>query len=191
MDNLDLLVVNNIPDEKGCLNKNVYSSMLFIFPIIYAYILLPYSDVMFGSIACLITSVIHHYYKAQNKILRVIDILTVNITAVYFTTDCIRKIGMKFYAIIMYFFAASALGFYLYTLYKPDLYCDYHYLVHVLSITGIMFYIKARKTYYDFSPAQTLLPPALPHSSLSSSPSLIFPLPSLRPPPLQLLPLIN
>jgi hypothetical protein len=34
----------------GTLNRNVYSSMLFIIPAIYAFLTLPYSDVMFCSI---------------------------------------------------------------------------------------------------------------------------------------------
>ena len=122
--------------------------MLFLLPIIYSYILLPYSDVMFGSIICLITSVLHHYYKAQNKLFKMMDKIAVNSIAAYFTIHCIVKFGNKLYAKIMYVFAAGALcAYFIIHFYKPELYCDYHCIVHILAITGILFYIKARKTY--------------------------------------------
>ena len=151
MDVLDppIVIINNIPEPTGCLNKNVYSSMLFILPIIYSYILLPYSPVMFGSIACLLTSVIHHYYKAENKYLRIIDRITVNSIAGYSTINCIINIGNKFYANIMYFFAFLALALWAYIFKNPNLYCDYYCLVHILAVTGVLFYIKSLKTYLE------------------------------------------
>jgi hypothetical protein len=139
-------------------NINFYSSMLFIFPIIYAYLVLPpYSQVMFGSIACLITSVLHHYYKAENTTLQKIDRITVNSIAAYFILHCIRTIGNKFYANITYFLSAISIGIFYYTnILKPELYSDYHWLVHVFSITGVMFYIKTIKTYL-FTPQDTVI----------------------------------
>jgi hypothetical protein len=141
------VILNNTPEIKGCLNRNVYSSMLFIFPAIYSYTVLSYCPLMFGSIACLFTSVIHHYYKAKNKYLRIIDKITVNSIALYFIIHCIREIGNKFYAKITYFLAVLSIMFYIYICIHPELYCDYHCILHILSISGIMFYIKSIKTY--------------------------------------------
>ena len=121
--------------------------MLFILPVIYAYILLPYSNVMYGSLICLITSVINHYYKSCHNVFRIIDIITVLSIACFFTLHCILEIGIKPYANIMYILAFSALGVYVYLYDKPHLYCSHHCIIHILAITGIMFYIKARHTY--------------------------------------------
>ena len=141
------LIEDKLSDEI-VINRNVLSSMLFIFPAIYAYLVLPpYSSVMIGSIICLITSVITHYYKTEHKLFRLIDVVTVNSIATYFILNAIFKIGNKFYANIMYAFAVIALLIYFYVLFNPDMYANYHCLIHICAITGIMFYIKAVKTY--------------------------------------------
>ena len=127
---------------KGCINRNFCSSTLFLAPAIYSY-MVNYSKVMWGSLICFLTSTAHHYYKAQNKILRRIDIVCVNSIAAYFLINCLMYVGCTFYANIMYGFAIAALVFYFYLLFKPHLYEKYHCLVHILAITGIMFYIKA------------------------------------------------
>lgn len=98
---------------------------------------------MWGSIICFLTSTAHHYYKAQNKILRVIDIVTVNGIAAYFIFYAFMNIGCTFYANIMYALAIAALSFYFFFLCNPHLCEKYYCLVHILAITGIMFYIKA------------------------------------------------
>ena len=46
----------------------------------------------------------------------------------------------------MYFLTGSAIAVYLYLHNNPDLYCDYHFLIHILAITGIMCFIKAKMT---------------------------------------------
>ena len=127
---------------KGCINRNFCSSTLFLVPAIYAY-LVNYSNVMWGSIICFLTSTSYHYSKAQNKILRRIDIVCVNSIAAYFIIICLTSIGFTFYANIMYGFAIGALVFYFYLNSKPHLYEKYHCILHILAITGIMFYIKA------------------------------------------------
>jgi hypothetical protein len=130
------------------LNRSVYSSMLFMLPIIYSYKMLPYSNIMFGSIACLCTSLLYHYHNTKNTYFRIIDILTVNSAALYFTLHCFMKIGNKFYANITYLFAIVTLCTHYYINYRtPHLGLEYHFIIHILSITGIMFYIKARTTY--------------------------------------------
>lgn len=148
IETIDKIIVEKEPPIVGCINKNVCSSTLFIIPSIYAFLTLPlYSNVMFGSIMCLITSVMNHYYKTKNKFYRKIDLFTVIPIGAYFTLHSLFNIGFKFYANIMYILTASALGIYFYLLNKPNLYCDYHCLIHIIANTGIMFYIKALKTY--------------------------------------------
>ena len=56
---------------KGSINRNFCSSTLFLAPAVYSYIV-NYSNVMWSSIICFITSAAHHYYQAQNKILRMV-----------------------------------------------------------------------------------------------------------------------
>ena len=130
------------------LNRHVYSSMLFMLPIIYSYKYLPYTNIMYGSIACLFTSLLHHYHNAENTFFRIIDILTVNSSALYFTLDCFIKIGNKFYANITYALAFATICTHYYINYHmTHIGKDYHFLIHILSITGVMFYIKARTTY--------------------------------------------
>jgi len=128
---------------KGCINRNFCSSMLFLAPAIYAY-LVNYSKVMWGSLICFLTSALFHYYQAKNKVLRIIDILCVNSIAAYFLVHCFTTIGFTFYANIVYGFAIVALSFYFYLFFKPpNLYEKYHCIVHIFAITGIIFYIKA------------------------------------------------
>ena len=141
--------INVIGREEGrnkkCLNKNFYSSMLFIVPAIYAYsISTPSYDIVIGSLVCFITSIIKHYYKAEKPLIQNIDRVIVLSIGAYFTLLCLFQIGFMFYANIMYILAGAAIAFYLYLNDKPHLYCDYHFLVHVLAISGIMFLIKAR-----------------------------------------------
>jgi hypothetical protein len=127
----------------GCINRNFCSSMLFLAPAIYAY-LVNYSKVMWCSLLCFLTSKLHHYYQANNKVLQIIDILCVNSIAAYFLVHCFTTIGFTFYATIVYGLAIVALAFYFYLFFKPpSLYEKYHCIVHILSVTGIMFYIKA------------------------------------------------
>jgi hypothetical protein len=162
----DIKVIGEEKDNNKCLNKNFYSSMLFIVPTIYAYsISPPLYDIVIGSFVCFITSIINHYYKAENRLIQNIDRVVVISIAVYFTLQCLFKIGFTFYANIMYFLAGSAIIVYLYLHYNPHLYCDYHCLIHILAISGIMFLIKARcSALIIFNPVQNI-----EHSSISGS----------------------
>jgi hypothetical protein len=140
--------INNRDDVKYGFNINVYSSMLFIIPAIYSYFILPFSlDMIVACIICLITSVLNHSHYAKHKILNLIDIVSVNSIAAYYTLFNIYNIGFSFYANIMYIFAGSALTFYFYLQKNPHLYEQYHYIVHLLAITGIMFCIKSLQEY--------------------------------------------
>jgi len=126
----------------GCINRNFCSSLLFLLPAIYSYSV-SYPLVAIGSIICLITSTLHHYYKARHNLFRKIDILCVNSIAVYFVFTCLTLIGFTFYAKIMYLCAMIALIIYFYMYNHPHLYENYYFLVHLFAISGIMFYIKA------------------------------------------------
>jgi hypothetical protein len=71
---------------EGCINRNFCSSFLFLLPAFYGY-LIYYTSIIIGSIICLFTSTLHHYYKANNKQLCLIDKICVNSIAIYFIID--------------------------------------------------------------------------------------------------------
>jgi hypothetical protein len=85
------------------INKNLCSSTLFIFPVIYAYLFPSCRELMIGSLICLFISVLNHYHKAEILFISYLDRLIVNTIAGYFILNCIIKIGNTFYANIMYF----------------------------------------------------------------------------------------
>ena len=47
----------------------------------------------------------------------------------------------------MYIFVGLTLAFYAFLLKNPHLYEDYHFILHILAITGVMFCIKSLKKY--------------------------------------------
>lgn len=127
----------------GCINRNFCSSFLFILPAVYGYII-SYPLIVIGSIICFFTSTAHHYYQAQNKTLRKLDIICVNSIAIYFILHCVFNIGCIFYAKIMYLCAAVALLIWVISIYRGiEMYNKYYFLVHMFAVLGIMFYIKA------------------------------------------------
>ncbi len=130
------------PSLTGCINRNFCSSFLFFLPAIYGYSI-DYYPVMVGSILCLLTSTSHHYYQSQHILLQKIDRIVVNSVAAYFIYDCITSIGYSFYANIMYVLVIATLICFFYITFNPNLYQKYYLLVHILAITGILFYIKA------------------------------------------------
>jgi hypothetical protein len=134
--------------EPARINRNIYSIMLFLIPAIYGYLALPDLTITIACVLCLITGFIYHYYRAKNKILRIIDMTTVFSIGIYFTYLCFSKVGLKFYTIIMYIFVGLTLAFYAFLLKNPHLYEDYHFIIHILAITGVMFCIQSLKEYY-------------------------------------------
>ena len=115
------------------------TSLLFSVPAIYAPC---YSEVMYGSLACLGTSVINHWYLGQHWGWNIFDRITVIPTAAFFISKCAYVKGVKKEASLVYGFALLASLVYLYLSPRPELYLEYHGWVHVLAITGIMFYIR-------------------------------------------------
>ncbi len=122
--------------------------MLFLIPVIYGYLVLPDLKITIACLLCLITGFVHHYYKAKNKLLRIIDVGTVFSIGIYFTYVCFSKVGLNFYTKLMYIFVSLTLAFYAFLLKNPHLYEDYHFIIHILAITGVMFCIQSLKEYY-------------------------------------------
>ena len=128
----------------GCINRNFCSSFLFLFPALYGYYV-NYTSIIIGSIICLLTSTVHHYYQARCKILQMIDRICVNCIALFFICNCILTIGCTFYANLMYLSAIISLFIFIYIFYSYDnlIYEKYHFCLHIFAVSGIMFYIKA------------------------------------------------
>ena len=101
----------------GCINRNLLSSMLFIFPAIYGY-LISYKLIMYGSIICFFTSIVNHYFCSKHKYFRIIDIIFVNSIALYFVFHSLFNIGFNTYSTIMYVLAVITLSIYLYIKFK-------------------------------------------------------------------------
>lgn len=133
----------------GCLNRNAISSMLFILPAIYGYII-NWISISIGSIVCFFTSVINHYNTSQHKIFRPLDIVCVNSIAFYFLLYTIYTSGISFYSTIMYLISILTLSIYFYIRMKPYLYVKYYCWVHIFAVTGVMLCIKSYDTYVNY-----------------------------------------
>ena len=127
------------------INRNLYSIMLFLIPAIYGYLVLPDLKITIACLLCLITGFVHHYYKAKNRLLRIIDVGTVFSIGIYFTYVCFSKVGLNSYTKLMYIFISLTLAFYVFLCKNENLYDDYHFILHILAITGVMFCIKSLK----------------------------------------------
>jgi hypothetical protein len=85
------IIISSSPNEiiePARINRNIYSIMLFLIPAIYGYLVLPDLTITIACVLCLITGFIYHYYRAKNKILRIIDMTTVFSIGIYFTYLC-------------------------------------------------------------------------------------------------------
>jgi drug/metabolite transporter (DMT)-like permease len=151
------IISDNISDSclsiKGfiiddCINRNVISSMLFIIPAIYGFII-SWFIISIGSLICLFTSIINHYNTSQHKIFRPLDIVCVNSIAIYFVFFTYYNIGISFYSIIMYLLSFITLSIYLYIHMKPYLYKNYYCWVHVFAVTGIVMCIKSYDIHFN------------------------------------------
>ena len=99
-------------------------------------------DLTLGSTLSLLTSVSTHYHHTQHKLLRQIDLVTVNSVALYFlyklTFDDNYTNGYKKY--IVYTCATTAVTLYGYQrFYRMT---KHHWLIHVMANTGIIVYIN-------------------------------------------------
>ena len=150
------IISDNISDSclsiKGfiiddCVNRNVISSMLFIIPAIYGYII-SWFIISIGSLICLFTSIINHYNTSQHKIFRPLDIVCVNSIAIYFVFFTYYNIGISFYSIITYLLSFITLSIYLYIRINSHLYKNYYFWVHVFAVTGIVMCIKSYDIHF-------------------------------------------
>ena len=133
--------------KKPGINLLVFSSMLFIIPTVIAFVLIPRKDIAWASFGCLLTSVFNHYYKSQNKIWHILDLVFVNSCGLFYLLHSLFKIGFNVYSLIMYLLSIISVGIYLYLKKKlsATTHNNYHWLVHVFSNSGIVFYILGRK----------------------------------------------
>jgi len=132
--------------KKPGINLLVFSSMLFIIPAVIAFVLIPRKDIALASLGCLLTSVFNHYYKSQHKLFWKVDLVFVNSCGLFYFLHSLFKIGFNLYSVIMYLLSFISVGIYLYLKNSPkSLHDTYHWLVHVFSNIGIVFYILGRK----------------------------------------------
>ena len=132
----------------GCINRNIISSILFIIPAIYGYII-RWFIISISSVICFCTSIINHYHISQHRLFRPLDIVCVNSIAAYFIFFTIYNIGISFYSNITYLLSFIALSIYLYIFIKPYLYEKYYCFVHIFAVTGIIFCIKSYDTHFN------------------------------------------
>ena len=132
--------------KKPGINLLVFSSMLFIIPTVISFVLIPQKDIALASLGCLLTSVFNHYYKSQHKLWWKIDLVFVNSCGLFYFLHSLFKIGFNLYSVIMYLLSFISVGIYIYLKNSPkSLHNTYHWLVHVFSNIGIVFYILGRK----------------------------------------------
>ena len=132
----------------GCVNRNIISSMLFIIPAIYGYII-SWFLVSICSLICLFTSIINHYHSSEHKLFRPLDIIFVNSIGLYFLIFTIYTIGVSFYTKLMYIFSIITVSIYLYIRINPHLYKKYYFFVHVYAVIGIMLCIKSYDIHFN------------------------------------------
>lgn len=125
------------------------SSYLFLVPALWGFLLLPYKDVSFACILCAITSTNNHMNECQDKTKQKIDQIVVRTVATFYTLHSLYTMHFRPLTIPMYFLGALSTMLYIYTDKLEDGY-KYHYLIHVFSNLGIMFYICARYTYLNY-----------------------------------------
>lgn len=126
-----------------------WSSYLFLVPAFFSFILLPCKDVSYACIICAITSVNNHFYKCQDRGRQKIDQVIVRSVAGMYTLHALCTMQFRPFAIPMYFFGILSSITYIYT-HKIRSGYNYHYLIHIFSNLGIMFYVFARHTYLSY-----------------------------------------
>lgn len=125
------------------------SSYLFLIPALWSFMLLPYKDVGYACILCAITSTNNHINECTDEQKQKLDQLVVRTVAGAYTLHSLYTMHLKPLTIPMYLFGFLSISLYMYT-YKIDDGYKYHYLIHIFSNLGIMFYIFARYTYLSY-----------------------------------------
>ena len=128
------------------LNRNVVSSFsCFLLTALYAFSL-NVQPIFVASLLCLCTSVCHHSLKKPSKKMRLLDIVVVNSIGSIFLTDCYLTLPKCQETQMVYLCASSAFLQYMYQLRtkNKNFGVKYHWLIHVISNTGIGFYVFAK-----------------------------------------------
>jgi hypothetical protein len=128
------------------LNRNVVSSFCsFLVSAIYA-LTLKNLTIFVASLLCLCTSVCHHSLKNTSKKIRIVDMVVVNSIGSIFLTDCYLTIPVCLETQMVYLCAMTAFMQYMYQLRtkNKNFGVKYHWLIHVVSNTGIGFYVFAK-----------------------------------------------
>lgn len=125
------------------------TSYLFLVPATWSFMLLPYKDVTYACILCTVTSINNHFHNCQDKHKQRIDQLIVRSVAAIYTLHSLYTMQFKPLTIPMYLLGILSIVLYIYTDRIEDGY-KYHYLIHVFSNIGILFYVFARYTYLTY-----------------------------------------
>lgn len=127
-------------------NPALATSFLFLVPAAAALYLSAF-DVAIACVICFLTSVWNHSQECTNPTAQKVDQITVRLIALGYTLNAILYIGPSNpYVMAMCLIGIMAAITYIYLGKHPELYHKHHYLVHVLSNTGIMLYILSRKS---------------------------------------------
>jgi len=137
-------------NEKRKYKYTFYTSFLFIIPSTIAWYIIPKKDIAVSSFACFLTSVIAHYYDCQNHLASMIDIVFVRTIGIFYLIHSIVSMGVNPIIVWMYACSVISVGLYLQIRNVPKESCQWHYLIHLSSVTGILVYIIARYMYLSY-----------------------------------------
>lgn len=126
------------------------SSSLFLIPAVVAWFALKQKDVAVACMVCFVTSVCNHIYQGQNEVLRTLDVWVVRGIALMYTVHCIVTMGVKMWALAMYACGVLTLAWYIYLRIRAQVDYNWHCMVHVFAVLGIMCYIIARREYLGY-----------------------------------------
>lgn len=125
------------------LNRNVVSSFCsFLLTAIYA-LTLNNQTIFAACLLCLCTSVCHHSLKKPSEKMRIVDMVVVNSIGSYFIRDCYLTLPICLETQMVYLCAMTAFLQYMRTINK-NFGVKYHWLIHVISNTGVGFYVYAK-----------------------------------------------
>ena len=118
-------------------NICLYTSFLFIIPIILA-LILNVKIIAITSTLCFITSVINHYYQSSNSLALIIDIIVVRTIAILHILYALYRYRFS-NMIMMCSYILSIITIKIYVdIHKHNLF-EYHYFVHYFSVVVYYF----------------------------------------------------
>lgn len=123
----------------------LYSSFLFVFPIVFAMYTKSY-DIGYATSICLATSVANHYHQRQHRELRMIDIVTMHLIGVYFCIEALREIIVRGRWLYMVPIVASCMCVVAYWMLTRNN-DERHAALHAMGSLGVMVYTHIRGVY--------------------------------------------